>query len=103
MSDPQSAKPSEQSLTYLTERLLIEDYRSPARFGTLLVRRRAASRTRLSSRSSVEHLFETIALTKSRLAQSTAIVAMAELVKKHDLELSEPEHEKLRAIISKVN
>ncbi len=52
--------------------------------------------------NSVTQLFETIVQTKSRLSQSTALVSMAELVKKHDLELSETEHEKLRGIVSKV-
>ncbi len=52
--------------------------------------------------SSVTQVFETIAQTRSRLSQSTALVSMAELVKKHELELSETEHEKLRAIVEKV-
>lgn len=53
--------------------------------------------------SSVASLFEAIAETKSRLSQSTALVSMAELVNKHELELSEPEHVKLRGIVSKTN
>ncbi len=51
--------------------------------------------------SSVNKIFETISQMKGRLSRSKALVPMAELVKKHDLELSEPEYEKLREIISK--
>lgn len=51
--------------------------------------------------SSVDQIFETISQMKGRLSQAKALVPMAELVQKHELELSETEHEKLRGIISK--
>ncbi|QYO67599.1 hypothetical protein [Leptolyngbya sp. 7M] len=50
--------------------------------------------------SSVEQLFKTISQMKGRLLQSKALVLMAALVKKHELELSESEFERLRGIIS---
>lgn len=52
--------------------------------------------------SSVQQQFQTIEQMKSKSAQAQALASLSTLTEKHELELGEPEHERLKAIVSHI-
>ncbi len=52
--------------------------------------------------AAVGKLFETVRTMRSRVGKATSLVSLSELVERHELELSEPEFEQLRGIVSSV-